>query len=141
MSGAEPGVYQGKGSAARAATPGRGNEEDGVRRPEHERDEDVAVAERPRTRKPRLYRVLLHNDDFTTMEFVVEVLMRFFRKDITQARHIMLHVHHKGYGVVDVFPRDVAETKAEQVMDFAKQHGHPLRCTAEPESGEGPEED
>jgi ATP-dependent Clp protease adaptor protein ClpS len=103
-------------------------------------EEDLQVVERARTKRPRRYQVVLHNDDYTTMEFVVEVLQRFFRKDITQARHIMLHVHHKGYGIVDTFPRDVAETKAEQVMDFAREHGHPLRCTAEPESGEGPEE-
>jgi ATP-dependent Clp protease adaptor protein ClpS len=104
-------------------------------------EEDLQVVERARTKRPRRYQVVLHNDDYTTMEFVVEVLMRFFRKDITQARHIMLHVHHKGYGIVDTFPRDVAETKAEQVMDFAREHGHPLRCTAEPESGEGPEDE
>jgi ATP-dependent Clp protease adaptor protein ClpS len=104
-------------------------------------DDDLRVAERTRSKRPRRYQVVLHNDDYTTMEFVVEVLQRFFQKDITQARHIMLHVHHKGYGIVDVFPRDVAETKAEQVMDFAKEHGHPLRCTAEPEGGDGPEED
>jgi len=103
-------------------------------------EEDLQVVERARTKRPRRYQVVLHNDDYTTMEFVVEVLMRFFRKDITQAQHIMLHVHHKGYGIVDTFPRDVAETKAEQVMDFAREHGHPLRCTAEPEAGEGPEE-
>jgi ATP-dependent Clp protease adaptor protein ClpS len=102
--------------------------------PRHE--DDLEVAERPRTRRPRRYQVVLHNDDYTSMEFVVEVLMRFFRKDITEAQHIMLHVHHKGYGIVDTFPRDVAETKAQQVMDFAKEHGHPLRCTAEPESDE-----
>jgi ATP-dependent Clp protease adaptor protein ClpS len=104
-------------------------------------EDDLRVAERTRSKRPRRYQVVLHNDDYTTMEFVVEVLMRFFQKDITEARHIMLHVHHKGYGVVDVFPRDVAETKAEQVMDFAKEHGHPLRCTAEPEDGDEPEED
>lgn len=103
-------------------------------------DDDLDVVERPRTRRPRRYQVVLHNDDYTTMEFVVEVLMRFFRKDITAARHIMLHVHHKGYGVVDSFPRDVAETKAQQVMDFAKEHGHPLRCTAEPEAEDGDDE-
>jgi ATP-dependent Clp protease adaptor protein ClpS len=104
-------------------------------------EDDLRVAERARTKRPRRYQVVLHNDDYTTMEFVVEVLMQFFQKDITQARHIMLHVHHKGYGIVDTFPRDVAETKAEQVMDFAKEHGHPLRCTAEPESGDDPDED
>lgn len=103
-------------------------------------EDDLQVVERARTKRPRRYQVVLHNDDYTTMEFVVEVLMRFFRKDITEARHIMLHVHHKGYGVVDTFPRDVAETKAEQVMDFAKENGHPLRCTAEPEADDGPDE-
>jgi ATP-dependent Clp protease adaptor protein ClpS len=106
--------------------------------PKHE--DDLQVVERARTKRPRRYQVVLHNDDYTTMEFVIEVLMRFFQKDIAQARHIMLHVHHKGYGIVDTFPRDVAETKAEQVMDFAKEHGHPLRCTAEPEAEDGPEE-
>jgi ATP-dependent Clp protease adaptor protein ClpS len=106
--------------------------------PTHE--DDLQIVERARTKRPRRYQVVLHNDDYTTMEFVIEVLMRFFQKDITQARHIMLHVHHKGYGIVDTFPRDVAETKAEQVMDFAKEHGHPLRCTAEPEAEEGPED-
>lgn len=106
--------------------------------PPHE--DDLQVVERARTKRPRRYQVVLHNDDYTTMEFVIEVLMRFFQKDITQSRHIMLHVHHKGYGVVDTFPRDVAETKAEQVMDFAKEHGHPLRCTAEPEAEEGPDD-
>jgi ATP-dependent Clp protease adaptor protein ClpS len=104
------------------------------------REDDLQVVERARTKPPRRYQVVLHNDDYTTMEFVVEVLMRFFHKDITQARHIMLHVHHKGYGVVDTFPRDVAETKAEQVMDFAREHGHPLRCTAEPEAEDGPDD-
>jgi ATP-dependent Clp protease adaptor protein ClpS len=82
-------------------------------------EEDLEVVERARTKHPRRYQVVLHNDDYTTMEFVVEVLMRFFRKDITQARHIMLHVHHKGYGIVDTFPRDIAETKAEQVIPCA----------------------
>ena len=100
-------------------------------RPEH--DDGLAVAERPKTRVPRRYHVVLHNDDYTTMEFVVVVLMKFFHLGETEATQIMLHVHHRGYGIVGVFPRDVAETKAEQVMEFAKQHGHPLRCTAEPE--------
>ncbi|HEX9619484.1 MAG TPA: ATP-dependent Clp protease adapter ClpS [Polyangiaceae bacterium] len=98
-----------------------------------ERDEDLAVVERPATRKPRRYQVVLHNDDYTTQEFVVHVLIKFFNKGLTEATQIMLHVHHKGYGVVGVYTRDVAETKAAQVMDYAKQNGHPLRCTAEPE--------
>ncbi len=101
---------------------------------EPDRDEGLQVVERPKTGRPRRYQVILHNDDYTTMEFVVDVLIRFFSKNVAEAQHIMLHVHHKGYGIVDTFPRDIAETKAEQVMDYAKEHGHPLRCTAEPES-------
>jgi ATP-dependent Clp protease adaptor protein ClpS len=94
---------------------------------------DLQVAERPKTQRPRRYAVVLHNDDYTTMEFVVHVLTKFFRKSETEATHIMLNVHHKGFGVVDIFPRDIAETKAAQVMEYAKQKAHPLRCTAEPE--------
>src|SRR5512138_1975867 len=98
---------------------------------------ELGVVERPRTEQPRKYVVVLHNDDYTTMEFVVHVLEKFFYKTETEATQIMLHVHHKGYGIVGVFTRDVAETKASQVMDYAKQHGHPLRCTAEPEGLSG----
>ena len=94
---------------------------------------DLAVVERPKTKKPRRYQVVLHNDDYTTMEFVVHVLMKFFHKSETEATQIMLHVHHRGYGVVGLFTRDVAESKAVQVSDYAKDHGHPLKCTAEPE--------
>jgi len=99
--------------------------------PKHE--DDLAVAERPKVKQPKKYVVVLHNDDYTTMEFVVLVLMKFFHMDETGATQIMLHVHHKGYGIVGTFTRDVAETKATQVMDFAQKHGHPLKCTAEPE--------
>jgi ATP-dependent Clp protease adaptor protein ClpS len=98
-----------------------------------EQQDDLAVAEKAKTDKPRRYQVVLHNDDYTTQEFVVEVLMKFFHKDATEANRIMLHVHYRGYGIVGVFTRDVAETKANQVMDYARQHGHPLKCTAEPE--------
>lgn len=97
---------------------------------------DLQVAERPKTKRPRRYMVVLHNDDYTTMDFVVHVLMKFFGKGETESTHIMLNVHHKGYGVVDVFPRDIAETKATQVMEYARQNQHPLRCTAEPEEDE-----
>lgn len=100
---------------------------------EPEREDDLAVAERPKTKKPRRYHVVLHNDDYTTMEFVVHVLIRFFHLSEAQATQVMLQVHHRGYGIVGIFTRDVAESKAEQVMSYAKEYGHPLRCTAEPE--------
>jgi ATP-dependent Clp protease adaptor protein ClpS len=98
-----------------------------------EGDDDLAVAERPKTKQPRKYHVVFHNDDYTTMEFVVHVLMKFFHMSETEATQVMLHVHHKGYGVVGVFTRDVAESKASQVTDYAKEQGHPLKCMAEPE--------
>jgi len=103
--------------------------------PDKQRKEEgeVGIVERAKTKEPRRYQVVLHNDDYTTMEFVVHVLEKFFYKSETEATQIMLQVHHKGYGIVGVFTRDVAETKASQVMDYAKQHGHPLKCTAEPE--------
>lgn len=103
--------------------------------PEYEGD--LATQEHTRTEKPRRYVVVLHNDDYTTQEFVVQVLMAFFHKDVTEATHIMLQVHRRGWGVVGVFTRDVAETKVEQVMACARENGHPLRCTAEPEGFEG----
>jgi ATP-dependent Clp protease adaptor protein ClpS len=99
--------------------------------PEHW--DELAVTEKPKTEQPRKYQVVLHNDDYTTMEFVVHVLMRFFHKSETEATRIMLHVHHRGYGIVGTFTRDVAETKAAQVMEYARQHDHPLKCSAEPE--------
>jgi len=101
-------------------------------RPDQDRDEDLAVQEKQTTRRARPYNVVFHNDDYTTMEFVIHVLMKFFHKGDTEATQIMLEVHHRGYGVVGVFTRDIAETKAEQVTDYAKQNGHPLRVTAEP---------
>ncbi len=105
----------------------------GKRSPQLDRQGDVGLAEDRTTRHPRQYTVVLHNDDYTTMEFVVHVLMKFFHKNETEATQIMLHVHHKGYGKVGSFTRDVAETRAQQVMDYAREHGQPLRCTAEPE--------
>lgn len=100
---------------------------------EPERDEGVATQERPRTRRPPQYRVVLHNDDFTTMEFVVEVLVRFFRKTATQATQIMLEVHLKGSGTAGVYTRDIAETRVSQVTTYAREHGFPLLLTVEPE--------
>ncbi|HEU5076297.1 MAG TPA: ATP-dependent Clp protease adapter ClpS [Polyangiaceae bacterium] len=106
--------------------------------PQHQ--DDLGIAERPSTRKPRRYQVVLHNDDYTTQEFVVHVLVKFFHKGPTEATQIMLHVHHKGFGIVGVFTRDVAESKAEQVMAYAIENGHPLKCTAEPEGFGGGDE-
>jgi ATP-dependent Clp protease adaptor protein ClpS len=88
---------------------------------------------RPKTKKPSLYKVLLLNDDYTPMEFVVHVLERFFNKGREEATRIMLHVHQKGVGICGVYTYEVAETKVAQVMDFARQHQHPLQCTMEKE--------
>jgi ATP-dependent Clp protease adaptor protein ClpS len=91
----------------------------------------VITRTRPKTKKPSLYRVLLLNDDYTPMEFVVHILERFFQKDREAATRIMLHVHNHGVGECGVFTYEVAETKVTQVMDFARQHQHPLQCVME----------
>ena len=93
----------------------------------------IVTKTRPKTKKPSLYKVLLLNDDYTPMEFVVLVLQRFFGKSQEEATRIMLHVHHKGVGICGVYTYEVAETKVTMVMDFARQHGHPLQCTMEKE--------
>ncbi len=91
----------------------------------------VATRTRTRTKKPTPYKVLMLNDDYTPMEFVVDCLQRFFRMDIEQATRVMLHVHQRGVGVCGVFSYEVAETKVNQVMDYARQNQHPLQCTLE----------
>ena len=96
-------------------------------------EEGVVTEERTKTKKPALYRVLLHNDDYTTMEFVVAVLMDIFHKSRDSALQVMLTVHTKGIGVAGVYTRDIAETKVAQVMERAREAGMPLLCTAEPE--------
>jgi ATP-dependent Clp protease adaptor protein ClpS len=101
--------------------------------PAREREEGVAVRERPATRTPRLYRVLLHNDDYTTMEFVVDVLVRYFQKTATEATRIMLEVHHRGFGVAGRYTRDEAETRIAAVTEAAGAAGFPLRLTLEPD--------
>jgi ATP-dependent Clp protease adaptor protein ClpS len=93
----------------------------------------VVVKSRPKTRKPAMYKVLMLNDDYTPMEFVVHVLERFFQKTREEATRIMLHVHRRGVGVCGVFTYEVAETKVTQVMDLARQNQHPLQCTIEKE--------
>lgn len=106
-----------------------GNDEDG-------RDDvgtNIVTKTRPKTKKPSLYKVLLLNDDYTPMDFVVYVLERFFNKTPEEATRIMLHVHRKGVGICGVYTYEVAETKVAQVMNFARQHQHPLQCTMEKE--------
>lgn len=93
----------------------------------------IITKTRPKTKKPNLYKVLLLNDDYTPMEFVVHVLERFFNKGREEATRIMLHVHQKGVGICGVYTYEVAETKVTQVMDFSRQHQHPLQCTMEKE--------
>ncbi|XXK32943.1 ATP-dependent Clp protease adapter ClpS [Rhodobacteraceae bacterium nBUS_24] len=102
-------------------------------KPDGDNDQDVLVDTRAKTERPPLYKVMLLNDDYTPMEFVVIVLERFFGMNQTQAFEIMLTVHKKGLAVVGVFSHEVAETKVAQVMDFARQHQHPLQCTMEKE--------
>jgi ATP-dependent Clp protease adaptor protein ClpS len=95
--------------------------------------DQIGVATRTRTRpkKPSMFKVLMLNDDYTPMEFVVMCLKRFFSMDLEQATRVMLHVHQKGVGVCGIFPYEIAETKVNQVMDFARQNQHPLQCTLE----------
>jgi len=95
------------------------------------KQENVLLLERGKTKPPKLYKVLLLNDDFTTMEFVIEVLQVFFAMTTEQATQVMLKVHNEGSAVCGIYSRDVAETKVVQVSKFAKQHGHPLRCGME----------
>ena len=93
------------------------------------KERELATLDRPKVERPKLYEVLLHNDDYTTQEFVVYVLMKFFQHDDTTATQIMLHVHTKGIGVAGVFTYDIAETKANQVVRFAREHEMPLQCS------------
>ena len=103
----------------------------------HENDDEpsatVITKTKPRTQRPPLYKVLLLNDDYTPMEFVVHVLERFFGMTHSQSVQIMLTVHKKGVAVVGVFSFEIAETKVAQVMDFARRNQHPLQCTMEKE--------
>jgi ATP-dependent Clp protease adaptor protein ClpS len=102
-------------------------------RPRSADDTGVATATRTekKLKKPKLYKVLLHNDDYTTMEFVVYVLQAIFHHDETKAVQIMLHVHRMGIGVAGVYTREVAETRVSQVEELAREHEFPLRCSLE----------
>lgn len=100
---------------------------------EIEAEEGVAVKSRPKTKKPSLYKVFLVNDDYTTMEFVVHILEKIFRKSRVEATEIMLHVHKNGAGLAGVYTKDIAETKVASVQELARKNQYPLRCLMEKE--------
>jgi ATP-dependent Clp protease adaptor protein ClpS len=102
-----------------------------TRDPAGDFQEQTGVRERPRLQEPRLYRVILHNDDYTTMDFVVKVVMAVFHKPAAEATKIMLDVHRKGRGIVGVYTRDIAVTKVSQVHQMARQGEFPLRASCE----------
>ena len=108
--------------------------------PDFERDEELGVEERRKTKRPRRWKVILHNDDYTTMEFVVHILMTHFHKSAAAATHVMLQVHRKGAGVAGVYSKEVAETKVAEVTEEARANGMPLKLTAEP-AEEGKDEE
>ena len=99
----------------------------------YQTDQQVSSKTREETREPRMYRVLLHNDDYTTMEFVVEILMFVFSKSPESALKIMMNVHQKGIGVCGVYTHEIAETKVDTVHNLARESGYPLRCSMEQE--------
>jgi len=103
--------------------------------PDNGIDDGVAVQEaKPKLKKPPMYKVIIHNDDYTPMDFVVHILQAFFNLSHEKAQNIMLNVHTKGKGVCGVYTRDIAETKVEQVNDYSRQNQHPLLCTMEADS-------
>ncbi|MFT8674926.1 MAG: ATP-dependent Clp protease adapter ClpS [Acetobacter sp.] len=118
-----PDLHTGNGPSRRGG--------DGTESDREDADIGVVVRAKPKTRKPAMYKVLMLNDDYTPMEFVVYVLERFFQKNREEATDIMLNVHKRGVGVCGVFTYEVAETKVSQVMDLARQNQHPLQCTIE----------
>ncbi len=97
------------------------------------REGGVAEKTRPKTQEPKLFKVLLHNDDYTTMEFVVSILESVFAKSPAEAYRVMMHVHTQGVGVAGLYPFEVAETKVAMVDERAREAGHPLRCSIEAE--------
>lgn len=96
-------------------------------------DKDTGVAEKvkPKLQQPRKYKVLLHNDDYTTMEFVIHVLKKFFNKTATDAQQVMMNIHTKGIGICGIYTNEVAESKVAQVTKYSRKNGHPLKCTSE----------
>ena len=106
------------------------------RRPSDHTTPGIDVKERPKTKKPSMYKVLMLNDDYTPMEFVVEVLEQIFSMSLQDATRVMLHVHQRGIGVCGVFTYEVAELKVALVIDIARKNQHPLQCTLEKDRGE-----
>jgi ATP-dependent Clp protease adaptor protein ClpS len=95
-------------------------------------DPGVAIADKVKLKKPPMYKVLMHNDDYTTMEFVIHVLMKFFSKTYDEAHGIMLKVHHDGVGICGIFTHEVAESKSQKVNKYSRGKGHPLKSSIEP---------
>ena len=103
---------------------------------ETDKDEQsgTATISKQKLQRPRMYKVLMHNDDYTTMEFVILVLQKFFNKNYDDAQAIMLDVHKQGFGVCGIYTYEVAESKVAKVIRYARDNGHPLRCSTEPDS-------
>ncbi len=101
---------------------------------ETERDEEsgVATIRKEKLKRPSMYKVLMHNDDYTTMEFVVHVLQKYFQKSSPEAHAIMLEVHTRGFGVCGIYTYEVAESKSAKVIKYSRENGHPLKCSTEP---------
>lgn len=118
-------------SRTRMTDPGDDGDDRGTGRDDGGPSTGVTVRSKPKAKKPSMYRVIMLNDDYTPMEFVIMVLERFFSKSNDEATQIMLHVHQKGVGVCGVYTYEISETKVTQVMDLARQHQHPLQCTLE----------
>jgi len=114
-------------------TPQNPDKGDGGDRTKREPGSDVLLKSRPKTRRPSMYKVLLLNDDFTPMDFVVHILEKFFSKTRAEATDVMLHVHRRGVGICGIYTYEVAETKVTQVMDYARANEQPLQCTMEKE--------
>ena len=111
----------------------RSHSDDASHQSDGEGRSDVIVKEKRKSKKPPLYKVLIYNDDYTTMDFVVLVLKKYFRKTEQEASQIMLNVHREGMGICGVYTYEVAETKCQKVTLFSRQNGHPLKCTMEKE--------
>ena len=92
----------------------------------------IAVAEKIEVKEPKMYQVMLHNDDYTTMEFVIHVMMKFFKKTYDESHSIMLKIHHDGFAICGIYTFEVAESKSSKVNRYSKGKGHPLKCSIEP---------